>query len=286
MEVKAFEKIVEYYHENKMSHVYLLVTNNVDKCYEDVLNLAKKIFCENKYEDNCNKCNICNLINQNSLPSLFVISPDGNTIKKEQVLALKKAFSFKPIYTKENIYIIKNVEKLNSTSANTMLKFIEEPDENIIGFLITNDVNNVIDTIKSRCELINVKYNDNNLVNEIINDNDNEYIKVAHEYLTKLEVEKTDLIMYNKDVLLKNYTERNDIKYIFEIIYEVYKLMLKNDLGEITEINKWAFLSKLTVNEIIKRLNLINNILDALNSNANIELLLDYFVVELSELYE
>ena len=43
---------------------------------------------------------------------------------------------------------------MNKESANTMLKFIEEPTSDIIGFFITNSANNVIETIRSRCQLI------------------------------------------------------------------------------------------------------------------------------------
>ena len=63
------------------------------------------------------------LIDSNNLPSLQIIEPVGKFIKKEQIVDLKNKFKYKPIYSKNNIYIIKNAEKLNTSSANTMLKF-------------------------------------------------------------------------------------------------------------------------------------------------------------------
>ena len=43
----------------------------------------------------------------------------------------------------------KNAEKLNGSSANAMLKFVEEPTEGILGFFITNNKDVIIPTIKN-----------------------------------------------------------------------------------------------------------------------------------------
>ena len=227
MAIEQFEKLVNLYHENKLSHAYLLVTNNIDYCFRDLKLAIKQIDCNEEYKENCTKCNICNLIDQNYLPSLIVIESDGKNIKKEQILELKRKFSTKPIYTKENIYVIKNAEALNSSSANTMLKFLEEPEDNIIGFFITNNVNNVINTIKSRCEIINIFYDVHELnIDSIDNDINKSYLDVAKNYLKKIEVEKNLRIMYNKSELLNFYTEREDIKKIFQILVIILAIFL------------------------------------------------------------
>lgn len=271
MEVDNLEKLVDYYHENRLSHVYLLETNDVLKCTQDLLHIIKQICCPKDYQDSCQECNLCNLIDKDSLPSLYTIEPEGSSIKKEQIIDLKKRFSLKPIYTKDNIYIIKNAESFTASSANTMLKFLEEPEDNIIGFLITNNINNVLDTIKSRCELISIQY-DSNI--EIDEDKKN----IIKEYLYKIEIEKKDLIFYNKDVLLKNYADRSDIKTIFKYILEVYKNLFTCNASD-----EWSFLENLNLNDRLKRIHLATDVLDGLENNANIELLLDRFIIELSE---
>ena len=284
MAIEQFEKLVNLYHENKLSHAYLLVTNNIDYCFRDLKLAIKQIDCNEEYKENCTKCNICNLIDQNYLPSLIVIESDGKNIKKEQILELKRKFSTKPIYTKENIYVIKNAEALNSSSANTMLKFLEEPEDNIIGFFITSNVNNVINTIKSRCEIINIFYDVHELnIDSIDNDINKSYLDVAKNYLKKIEVEKNLRIMYNKSELLNFYTEREDIKKIFQILVIIYEELLKNKLNLSNSFSKLNidYLSFLSYKDVLNRINLLNKFLDDLNSNASIELLLDKFVIEM-----
>ena len=50
--------------------------------------------------------------------------------------------------------VINDVELLNTSAANSILKFLEEPEENIIAILITSNRNLVINTIVSRCQVI------------------------------------------------------------------------------------------------------------------------------------
>ena len=289
MEVNVLENLVKYYHENKISHAYLIETNNLEKCYLDLLEVIKQIFCQNEYNKECNKCNICNLVNQNYLPSLVVISPDGMNIKKEQIVELKKKFSTVPIYTKENIYVIKNAEKLNGASANTMLKFLEEPEQNILGFFITNNANNVISTIRSRCEVIKVLYDIHELdINNITNDINKDKFDVAIEYLFKIEVEKKLGIMNNRDVVLNKFSEREDIKTVFKIIFIIYEELLKKVMGldnkfDFEKINE---LSSLDKDKVLRRINLVTKFIDDIDSNVNVELLLDKFVIELGDYIE
>jgi DNA polymerase-3 subunit delta' len=289
VEVNVLENLVKYYHENKISHAYLIETNNLEKCYLDLLEVIKQIFCQNEYNKECNKCNICNLVNQNYLPSLVVISPDGMNIKKEQIVELKKKFSTVPIYTKENIYVIKNAEKLNGASANTMLKFLEEPEQNILGFFITNNANNVISTIRSRCEVIKVLYDIHELdINNITNDINKDKFDVAIEYLFKIEVEKKLGIMYNRDVVLNKFSEREDIKTVFKIIFIIYEELLKKVMGldnkfDFEKINE---LSSLDKDKVLRRINLVTKFIDDIDSNVNVELLLDKFVIELGDYIE
>ena len=288
MEAKALEKLVKYYHENKISHAYLLETNNLEKCFLELKTVIKQIFCQDEYCEKCSKCNLCNLVEQNYLPSLVIIEPDGMNIKKEQVLELKKQFSMVPIYTKDNIYVIKNAEKLNGASANTMLKFLEEPEPNILGFFITDNANNVISTIRSRCEIIKFIYDSDELnINSIKNEYNDKYL-VAIDYIYGLEVEKSKGILYNRDVILCKFKERDSIKLIFKIILIIYEELLKKVIGlennfDFLKIDK---LDVLTKDDVLKRINLIIQYIEDIDSNVNIELLLDKFVIELGDYCE
>lgn len=277
------QELIRLYRENKMSHAYLIETNNIDLAFQELKIVIKNIICPHEYKEECQVCNLCNLLNNNYLPSFIVIETDGKTIKKEDILTLKSRFSSIPIFTKDNIYIIKEAEKLNSASANTMLKFLEEPENNIIGFFITNNSNNVINTIKSRCEILRVMYKDT--VDSIV---DNPFFTDTFNYLQKLEVEKKDLIMYNKTILLSKYSERMDYNEIFKLILNIYReaLHTKTGTSNTLDSSQFSFLLNQDIKELVRKEKIISEYLDDLNYNVNIELFLDKFVIELSDMYE
>ncbi len=278
---EVLNEIVSKYRENKLAHAYLVETNNIEKATKDILELVKILNCPNDYIDNCNKCNLCNLINRNNLPSLKIIEPDGTSIKKNQVETLKNNFGTKPIYSRFNIYIIKNAEKLNSSSANSMLKFVEEPNEGILGFFITSNKDVIIDTIKSRCQSLILNYTANGIIESLNIDKETyeSYLPIIKEYLTKIN---NNSLINNKTAILNTFSERKDLENILKIILEIYYNNLMNLLGKNydSEIIKIYSLN-LSVSKITNCLKIIATTLHNIGYNVNMELLLDKFVIEM-----
>ncbi len=96
-------------------------------------------------------------IDDNSLTNLFIIEGDNGTVKKAQVIDIIKESSKSSLEVGPKVFIFKDADHLNQSSANSLLKFIEEPiDDTYIIFLATN-LNNIIPTIKSRCQIFNFK---------------------------------------------------------------------------------------------------------------------------------
>jgi DNA polymerase-3 subunit delta' len=86
-----------------------------------------------------------------------LIQPDGNSIKKEQILNLQNEFSKTSLYAGARIYIIEDIEKITQAGANSLLKFLEEPEgKTTYGFLLTENLSQVLDTIQSRSQIIHL----------------------------------------------------------------------------------------------------------------------------------
>ena len=113
-------------------------------------------------------------------------------LKNKNIINLKNSIKTKSLYTGYRVYIIEEAEKINMSSANTLLKFLEEPDDNIIAVLITNNRYNVIETILSRCQIIryynkdeesNIELPDNyeQLVNFVKSVEDNKEAAIGEE---------------------------------------------------------------------------------------------------------
>ena len=246
--------ILQQNEKNKLSHAFLVETNNIPKCLDDIKTIIKII---NKNDEN----DVDNLIDLGNLPSLIYIEADGSSIKKVQIEDMMNKFSTKPIYSKYNNYVIIGAEKMNDSSSNTLLKFLEEPEDNIIGFLLTNNKENVLPTIKSRCEIIHVDY-------DVDNEFDEELLNIAYEYDDKIF--NSDDVFINKDIIFSKYSDREDIEKILLILFYKYYNMLLSNLSEKDRLEKI--------------IGIIQNKLNLIQYNVNLELLLDSFVIEMRKI--
>lgn len=251
--------IKKSYDEKKLSHAFLIETDDIIKSNVELKKLIKYICCQNKHEIDSDSCNVCYQIENDCLPNIIFINPDGSSIKKQQIIDLKQNMQMKPIYTKYNVYVINEADKLNSSSANTILKFLEEPEEGIIGFYVTNNKDNVIDTIKSRCQIIKIKYNHKDSKNFEFN-----YYDEVLEYLNIIQNNKS-MLLYNKNVLMNKFETRIDMINFFKELFMIYR----NDIDNVSENTKY------------ENLKLINSVVNDLEKNGNINLILDNFVIDM-----
>lgn len=275
IESVQIKRLLDRYHENKLSHAFLLETNNPDKCFNDLILFLKMINCPFEYKDNCNEeCNLCNLINKNILPSLIVIEPDGSYIKKNQVLEMMDKFSSKPVFSKYNMYIFKKSDRFNPSSGNTILKFLEEPEDGILGFFITNNKENMLSTIRSRCQIISCIYDGDNL------NIDDEVLDQVKIYLNSIYKNNFDIV-YNKTNMSSLYKERSDWEIFFNTMLYYFKDCLENKRND-----KIDLINEISNSNIVNIIVFVEDIIKYIKSNGNIDLILDKFVIEMRKYYE
>ena len=274
IESENIKKLVKRYHENKLSHAFLLETNNSKKCYQDIISLIKIINCPGEFKEKCSECNLCGLIKKENLPSLKVVTCNASSIKKEQILEVINSFVTKPIFSKFNMYIVKDADRLNGSSGNTLLKFLEEPEDDILGFFITNNKENVLSTVRSRCQIVNCYYDEEDF------EYDEEILDNVKIYLINIYNNYDDLY-YNKSNISKLYSDRKKWEKFFTIMLFYFKDCLSNKRDDVIDVMK-KFSNKNLINVIL----LIEEILSLIKSNVNIDLVLDKFVIEMRKYYE
>ena len=77
----------------------------------------------------------------------------GN-IGVEETEALFKKLSLKAFMGKNKVFVIWGVERLNIQAANKLLKLIEEPPANTYFILVAQSAEDLISTIRSRCQMV------------------------------------------------------------------------------------------------------------------------------------
>lgn len=119
------------------------------------LALAQALNCDRKKIDPCGECSTCVKIAGGKLPDVWTVSPDGQSIKIEQMQAVRQAAYVRPLAARRRVFIIPEAEKMTADAANSLLKILEEPPSYSHLILVTSMAHLILPTIKSRCQVLN-----------------------------------------------------------------------------------------------------------------------------------
>ncbi len=303
----AYKLMVNSIKNNKISHAYLIEANNNPDALDIALAYVKYIVCPHNYTNNlnCKNCNLCQRIDNNNYLELKIISSEGLWIKKEQAIDLQNEFSKKPLEGTKKIYIITEAEKMNGHTANSLLKFLEEPDNDIIAILITNNINMVLKTIVSRCQLLSLQKKDltkydnylqkiaslicsNNVeINSFLNNEESiQLLNNVLDFIKLYEENGLDTLIYLKKIWHNNFKEKKDnimaLDIMINFYYETLKYKTNKNINIFTDnIGLIDRISLTDIETIFRKIEVLIEIRDLIRYNLNMNLLIDKMIIEL-----
>ena len=295
---------------NKLSHAYLIDGNNNEYAFDFVMSFVKMIACDYNYSnfDNCKNCNKCSRIELGNYTEVKIVETDSLVIKKEQLLELQSDFSKTSIEGSKRIYVIKDCDKMNKQASNCLLKFLEEPEDNIVAVLFTNHLNNILNTIISRCQVVklnkeNIKLYESTIKNIasiscdtrkeieefISNDENYKIINDILRFIDYYEEFNLDIMLYLKKMWYNNFpTRENSIFAILLMVYFYYDVLkYKFGMSEFFFYDNLDIISKISncndENNIIKKIDVCIQSYESLKFNVNVNLLIDDMIIKLGE---
>lgn len=238
-----FQKIIETdIKSGKILHSYMFYGEKIEKYNQQILLFLysiikeKDIFKEynNDYSIIEKEERLYNQIMSGVIEEFKIL--DGKEMKVQDIRENFSTVYEKPLIISKRIYVINNFEYLNNSSQNALLKILEEPPKYVTIVLTAKTLNNILDTIKSRCQKIYLaeKFDKKQIHNDQ-EEKVKEYSqKVKNDILNILEntklLKKTQFYAKYSDILTKdNILEILDV--LEDIIYE--NILLYNDIYKI-----------------------------------------------------
>ena len=225
----------------------------------------------------------------------------------------KTAFETKGIM----IYIIHLVENMGVEAVNSILKFLEEPGSEIYAFLTTNNENNVLPTIISRCQLLRLKsvnrkevineaislnvpkedaellsyfYNDAELIYDILDSKDEkddyeDAKKAFVEFLNALgNDDKREAIYVCQKSISPLVKTKESARFFIDMLIEAFEDILNIQQGKMPLLESYATI----LSELSKKLSHVDESLieilkdrNLVNLNVNTSLLMDHLVLNI-----
>ncbi len=169
-------------HNDHLAHGYLFHGAEGSGKRAFSLELAKTLNCQSDTDRPCGECSSCRKITSFHHPDIKLIFPvigktedteilkinqqisanpyrltrvEGNrTILINQIRDLKNEAKYAPFEARKRFFIIDEAHLFSRESANSFLKLLEEPPENLILILISSEPGRLPDTLRSRCQQI------------------------------------------------------------------------------------------------------------------------------------
>jgi len=262
--------------------------------------VTASILCENN--PTCLQCDACQRVLNNNLADIIEFDLSDESLKKENILEIKQRFSKTALeITNKQIYVIKHIEKASSIAMNTLLKFLEEPSDEVYAIFTTSNADKVIQTIISRSLVFRLVHNDIERIKEVLaqeysaNDvnialtitNDEVFVKEVLDsrpfLIFKENANKIFRNIYTGNFYLTIYEFLSDLeKEELQIFFELFYVCLTN-LDFLIDFN--------VDREIVEKIKSAENfdiILDIvlssrlqLDTNMNKSLIIDKFSIEI-----
>ncbi|MDQ0209153.1 DNA polymerase III subunit delta' [Alkalicoccobacillus murimartini] len=145
--------ILKSLEKDRLSHAYIFAGESGTGKREIALQLTKSYFCrERNGTEPCGQCVDCRRIDKGNHPDVHMIVPDGASIKKHQVEFLQKEFTYRGVESSHKIYVISEADKMTASAANSLLKFLEEPESPTLALLLTERESALLPTVRSRSQ--------------------------------------------------------------------------------------------------------------------------------------
>jgi DNA polymerase-3 subunit delta' len=154
---KPIELLKRAIEKDKMAQSYLFLGNEgVGKKWV-ALQFAKAIDClegGSEIGDACDHCLSCKKIAKGLHPDVLLIEPQGQVIKKEQIIQMQSELVYRPYEGRYRVCILTAADRMAPYIPNTLLKTLEEPPLHTVMILLANNPKFLLPTILSRCHPI------------------------------------------------------------------------------------------------------------------------------------
>ena len=154
---QAVSLIFKSFTRGVLSHSYLLSGPPKIGKLTLAVNIAQILKCEKfDIEEPCGECSSCSRILSGKHPDVQIVSekPEAKHIGIQDLIDIQRSAILKSYEGGYRIFIFPEIGLLTTEASNALLKLLEEPPEEVLFLLVTNQKTRIHGTVVSRCQVI------------------------------------------------------------------------------------------------------------------------------------
>ncbi|MCI9640560.1 MAG: hypothetical protein HFE72_10655 [Emergencia sp.] len=158
-----------------VSHAYIIEGDSCVDKRKFAKDFVKAILCSLEPGFGCDQCVVCRKIDHDNYEDLYAAQADDFSVKDAAISALQEKVKNKPSGGMRNIAIIEDADTMTVRAQNRLLKTLEEPNDGTVIVLLSENTENLLQTITSRCIIYRL--------GNFINSNENSNLSGAEEIM-------------------------------------------------------------------------------------------------------
>lgn len=246
---EVLQQLSDLQQKQQLPHAILIELNTSVDSTALGWQLITTLICKEKQAKPCGHCHHCELMQANNYPDITFTTLQENDrthklnkdIKIDQIRRLIHQLSLTPNLDAGKYALIYPAEKLNQSSANSLLKTLEEPSDGSTLILMTHNPGRLPITIRSRCQRWVVQ---------------NPSPEIARSWLTENGVNTDQMEQYFKlshaDAQLALKLFNQDFLQQLDHFRELLKSFLNDQIDIVSMTSKLNSLDGVTLRHILK----------------------------------
>lgn len=230
----VMQTLRQAFKEQRTSHAYLISGQKGTPCKEMAIFLAQSFVCNQPDSLACEECLDCHRIANGAYSNLIFLNAKETDLSVSTIESIALSLNKVSLENKgKKIYIIHLFEKCKSAAAaNTLLKFLEEPPADTIAIITTENQNELLPTIVSRCQILRLKPIEKNIL--------------INRHVSK------GMPLEDASILCENHYEEEEVSNLFsngqyntikDLVIDTIRVMVENpaeiNYFEMSEINPY-----------------------------------------------
>ena len=142
----------------RLSHAYIISGPSREKTHALAEILAQAYVCSSGENDPCGVCANCRKVKSGIHPDVIRLSllEDKRSILVDQIRKLRADAYIRPNEAQRKVFVIEDAQTMNDSAQNALLKVLEDGPPYLSFLLLTENAQQLLPTIRSRCETLSL----------------------------------------------------------------------------------------------------------------------------------
>lgn len=162
---RPYEILSKSAKEGKIANAYIIEGDMITGKKDFALQFIKAFLCKEQPGEGCENCIICRKIDHGNYEDLnFITKGDKKSIGVDVIRDISERLLTKPVAEGgRTVIIIEEGDSMTVQAQNVLLKTLEEPPEGAVIIILSENTENLIQTVRSRCITIRLYRTENSL---------------------------------------------------------------------------------------------------------------------------